>query len=443
LTTDQVANITTAGIAALKTSQIDVLTTDQIVALDTVQIQQLSTAGIAVLDTAQVAAIETTDIAVLKTSQIRALTTTSIAALTTEQLSMFSTAQFMSLTSSQVTALGVNISAIPDLSTPIILDLNGDGVKTLSYSSGVKFDLFAQGQTVQTGWVSGGDGLLVLDRNHDGQINDGSELFGSSSTLANGTKALDGYQALRELDTNHDGVISQDDAGFKDLSVWVDGNTDGVSAVGEIKTMAALQIVKIDLQAAVGTGTDNGNIVGLTSTYQTLDGQQHAAADVWFVADKPNAASQSAPNQLALDDQVIDALDVVAQTAPFSTRRTAFVEEIKLELPGSSSQIAVDEGKTDLRSRVSSIASAMGAFETTLTGEDQAGSLVDQKTQDTGTTPQSMLAVSVMTESMKKFDLGAGLLQKVDAVVAPPGDTLNLGGMKDVTGGGFLVSSSK
>ena len=106
------------------------------------------------------------------------------------------------------------IAALVTLSTPIILDLDGNGVQTMSYSSGVKFDLFAQGQEVQTGWVSSGDGLLVLDRNHDGQINDGSELFGSSTTLASGAKAEDGYQALSELDSNLDGVISQEDEGF-------------------------------------------------------------------------------------------------------------------------------------------------------------------------------------------------------------------------------------
>jgi hypothetical protein len=178
------------------------------------------------------------------------------------------------------------------LGTPIVLDLNGDGVKTLAMSDGVKFDLFADGANISTGWVSQADGLLVLDRNHDGVINSGAELFGSATQLANGDKATDGYQALRELDTNHDGLITSSDAVYADLRVWVDANSDGVSDQQEIKTLASLGIAKIDLNAAAGSGLDNGNLLGLTATYETTDGQTHAAADVWFVADRTTTPSE-------------------------------------------------------------------------------------------------------------------------------------------------------
>ncbi|MBK6559925.1 MAG: hypothetical protein IPG16_22950 [Comamonadaceae bacterium] len=73
--------------------------------------------------------------------------------------------------------------------TPLVLDLNGDGITTQSISAGTEFDLLAGGRKIHTGWVSGGDGLLVLDRNHDGVINDGSELFGEATRLSSGETA--------------------------------------------------------------------------------------------------------------------------------------------------------------------------------------------------------------------------------------------------------------
>jgi hypothetical protein len=169
--------------------------------------------------------------------------------------------------------------------TPIVLDLNGDGVSTQNIAAGVKFDLLAQGQAVNTGWVSPTDGLLAIDLNHDGVINSGAELFCSASVLANGEKAPDGYVALSELDTNHDGVINNQDANFADLRVWVDANSDGVTEAGELKTLSDLKISQLSLTTDTVATDSNGNLVGLNSSYQTSDGATHAAADVWFKVD--------------------------------------------------------------------------------------------------------------------------------------------------------------
>ena len=177
-----------------------------------------------------------------------------------------------------------------------MLDLDGNGIQTLSVNAGVNFDLLANGQPVQTGWVGSGDGLLVLDHNQDGSINDGSELFGTSTVLADGSKAVDGYQALAQLDTNQDGVISSADAQFAKLGVWIDGNADGQTGGSEVKSLAELNIAQLSLSAQVTTDMNNGNLVGLTSSYQTTDGVNHTAADVWFVVKPVQPTQPTAPS---------------------------------------------------------------------------------------------------------------------------------------------------
>ena len=171
-----------------------------------------------------------------------------------------------------------------------MFDLNGDGVQTLAQSAGVQFDLLADGTAVQSGWVSPQDGLLALDRNHDGRINDGSELFGSSTQLASGSRATDGYEALRELDSNGDGIISSADAAFADLRVWVDANTNALSETGELRSLASLHIADIQLSTTSAAQTNAGNIIGLNSSFTTTDGQSHAAADVWLAYGQAPAA---------------------------------------------------------------------------------------------------------------------------------------------------------
>ena len=106
---------------------------------------------------------------------------------------------------------------LPSLGTPIILDLDGDGVETISKANGTLFDIDADGDLDATGWVGGDDALLVRDINNDGVISNASELFGEEMIKADGTKASDGYDALREYDSNADGVINADDENFDQL----------------------------------------------------------------------------------------------------------------------------------------------------------------------------------------------------------------------------------
>ena len=269
----QIVALSTANMAVLSTAQVVALTSVQVVALTSRQLVALGTQSIASLETRDLALLDGTQIAALGTAQVRALLCGQTAALTTGQITSLSTAQIAAL----------NTVAVY-LDTPIMLDLNGDGVQTLGLNAGVRFDVRANGLPMQTGWVSAQDGLLVMDRNGDGSINDGSELFGSSTLLPDGTLAQDGYQALTALDENSDGMISSKDTVFGQLRLWVDANSDGLSAPDELRTLDSLSIASISTQAFASSELNNGNLLGLVSSYQTTDGQSHQAADVWFGA---------------------------------------------------------------------------------------------------------------------------------------------------------------
>ena len=103
---------------------------------------------------------------------------------------------------------------------PVALNITREGSSKTLDSSHAKFDYNGDGFAEQTAWIGKYQGLLVIDRNGNGTIDDGKELFGNQTILRNGRVAADGYQALNELDGNHDGIIDVTDARWKDLRVW-------------------------------------------------------------------------------------------------------------------------------------------------------------------------------------------------------------------------------
>jgi hypothetical protein len=90
---------------------------------------------------------------------------------------------------------------------------------------------------------------------------------------------------LAQEDSDQDGKVSATDASWQSLRVWVDANQDGITDAGELKTLDDLGISSLSLAAQRGTEIDNGNLLGLISSYETVDGQQHEMVDVWFSKD--------------------------------------------------------------------------------------------------------------------------------------------------------------
>ena len=164
---------------------------------------------------------------------------------------------------------------------PLTLDLDGDGLETVGTAAGVLFDQTGSGMKQGTGWVKADDGFLVLDRNGNGLIDNGKELFGDSTLKSNGQKAVDGFDALRDLDSNGDGKISSADTQFNSLRVWRDLNQDGISQGGELATLASLNIASINVGSTDHSQVlANGNQIADLGTYTRTDGSTGATAEV-------------------------------------------------------------------------------------------------------------------------------------------------------------------
>ncbi len=133
--------------------------------------------------------------------------------------------------------------------TPIVLDLNGDGVTTLTKDNGVYFDIENTGFAMKTGWAAPTDGFLVWDRNGNGLIDNSGEMFGSATLTSGGTVASNGFLALASYDSNHDGVINASDPIWSNLKIWVDANSNGVTDPGELHSLSSLGIAGLNLDS--------------------------------------------------------------------------------------------------------------------------------------------------------------------------------------------------
>jgi hypothetical protein len=138
--------------------------------------------------------------------------------------------------------------------SPIIFNLSSGPFELTSIAGGVSFDLGAVGTPSPTSWTAPGRALAFLcwDRNRNGQIDSGRELFGDRTPMRSGATAANGFDALAEFDTealggNDNGYIDAGDQIWTSLRLWVDRNHDGVSQPEELSTLSNAGLTAISL----------------------------------------------------------------------------------------------------------------------------------------------------------------------------------------------------
>lgn len=172
---------------------------------------------------------------------------------------------------------------------PLVIDLSGNGTASneglVDANNGVYFDLDNNGFAEKTAWIDNGKGFLAYDRNGNGIIDNGSELFGDSVIMSNGQKSAHGFEALADLDSNNDGIIDENDTEFNKLLVWQDTLRNGKTDAGELKTLEELGIKSISLTTEnKNHKTESGTIITDSAEVRFTDNRTTEIAEHWFEA---------------------------------------------------------------------------------------------------------------------------------------------------------------
>ena len=321
---------------------------------------------------------------------------------------------------------------------PLALDLDGNGIRTVAANqfSGSLFDHDGDGIRTASGWVGKEDGLLVYDRNGDGIINNGSELFGDATRLKNGGTAAHGFAALADLDDNGDGKIDAADKAFSSLRVWRDLNQDGISQEGELLTLEQAKVQSLNTQFRnTNRSLGDGNTLAQEGSYTTTDGQTRQMGDLLLANDplfsrfndhveltaeqlqNPNLSGIGRLRDLREAAALSPALDAVL--------RQYAAAETKEQQTALLAQLAAEWGKTDAR---------YGSYTPTLTAATEQSGTAGQGVQLTPSQLQALRngKVNISPELQAEFNALQDKIRLLDAFTGEDSRTLGYGTLEQV-----------
>ncbi len=213
-----------------------------------------------------------------------------------------------------------------DPRSPLVLDLDGDGVETTAKA--VFFDHDGDGFSEWTAMSGADDALLAIDLDGSGDIEDGRELFGTGMAIG-GRKARHGFEALSRLDSNGDGVVDHRDSRWNDLRLlqWADLDNDGFLETKRLLTLSEAGVLSLNLGFSRSSHVDgHGNEHRFVGSYRSSLGVRQTA-DVWFAVDTEHA-KQAVPASLSLE---ISSLPYLAGSGKVTSLHVAMEKDSDLK----------------------------------------------------------------------------------------------------------------
>jgi len=170
---------------------------------------------------------------------------------------------------------------------PLLVDLDGDGIETTTLQNGTYFDQDKNGFAQESAWVGADDGVLAFDKNNNGTIDDGGEIFGDNYVLSNSQTATTGFQALADLDSNSDGVINSSDTNFTNIKVLKgDGSLltlteAGIASINLTNTATNTIDSSGNTQLRAGSYTKTDTTTGIIGDYSLAQNAMYSVATDW------------------------------------------------------------------------------------------------------------------------------------------------------------------
>ena len=246
---------------------------------------------------------------------------------------------------------------------PLLFDLDNNGFELLSYAAGseARFDVDGDGKKELTSWMAGGDGLLAVDINSDGIIDQSNEI--SFVDYVEGAKT--DLEGLRFFDSDRNGELTANDSQWEQFGIWIDGNADGSHDEGEWQKLDDIGIASIQLTSdGIAQDLGDGNELYGTGQFTWADGTTGEFADLGLsYQDEPEleiTVDEILLEQgLGTEEGVFDGDDTLAIQEGLSDNTDAAGTDTDQLAPDQTEDIALaeEEINTDIDSGTSTLPS--------------------------------------------------------------------------------------
>lgn len=165
---------------------------------------------------------------------------------------------------------------------PLVINYDGNinALDNISEEMTFMFDLNSNGKKENIPLLKSGNGFLAIDKNNNGKIDDGSELFGPQTNF--------GFEELRAYDNDNNSWIDENDEVFKDLSIWSksEGGEDKLIALGQ-SGIGALYLNDVSSELNYNNSVNNSLAqLKSSSIYIKNDGTAGLLSSLDFIVNK-------------------------------------------------------------------------------------------------------------------------------------------------------------